>query len=75
MTRWIDFTALKDALGTASVILVSVIVFLLGLDDFLGRIMGLDGGHWQTWMDITSNMLFMFVLVICVLYAANIHKK
>jgi hypothetical protein len=73
--RLIDGNAFLKALGIASAILVAVIVMLFGIDDFLSRIMGLSGGTLQTWSDITSNLIFLFVLVVCVLYAAFINRR
>jgi hypothetical protein len=73
--RLIDGNAFLKALGIASAILVAVIVMLFGIDDFLSRIMGLSGGLLQTWSDIVSNLIFLFVLVVCVLYAAFINRR
>jgi hypothetical protein len=63
------------SLGIATTVFIAVVVFLFGLDDFLSRVMGLEGGRWQTWFDVCSNLLFMFVIVLCIIYAAIIHKR
>jgi hypothetical protein len=73
--KLIDFKALRDALGISMTIFLAVVVFLLGIDDFLSRIMGFDGNRLQIWMDICSNLLFMFVIVAVVLYALNAMRE
>jgi len=70
----LDGKAAVSALGIATTVLVFVVVILLGIDDFLSRVIGLSGGHWMVWFDISSNLVMMFVLIAVVLYAARIMK-
>jgi hypothetical protein len=67
--------SLQKALSISVPILLAVIVFLVGLDDFLSRIMGLEGARFQVWFDVVSNLLFLFVLLTVVVWAATWLRK